>query len=76
MEITGKEEFLMLTQEEMHEVTQRIMRIEAEAEARTEAMLDRLIAKRERLSQAGIPATTMPLSNNAQDTSQTPSDGE
>ena len=45
----------MLTQEEMREVTQRIMRIEEEAEARTEEMLDRLIAKRERRSQAGTP---------------------
>lgn len=64
----------MLTKEQIqryHEITERV---EAEAEARTEAMLDRLIAKRERLSQAGMPVTTMPLSDNAQDTSQTSRD--
>lgn len=66
----------MLTKEQIqryHEITERV---EAEAEARTEEMLDRLIAKRERLSQAGTPTTTMSQKNTLQDTSQTPSNGE
>ena len=66
----------MLTQEEMHEVAQRIMRIEAEAEAEDRALMRKLVQEYKQRSQAGTPATTMPLSDNAQDTSQTPSDGE
>lgn len=66
----------MLTKEQIQRYHEIIERVEAEAEARTEEMLDRLIAKRERRSQAGTPTTTMPLSDHAQDSSQTPSDGE
>ena len=51
-------------------------RAEARAEARMDELMKKLVAKHGKRSQAGMPATTMPLSNNAQDSSQTPSDGE
>ena len=66
----------MLTKEQIqryHEITERV---EAEAEAEDRALMRKLVQEYKQLSQAGMPATTMPLSNNAQDTSQTPSDGE
>ena len=66
----------MLTQEEMHEVAQRIMRIEAEAEAEDRALMRKLVQEYKQLSQAGTPTTTMSQKNTLQDTSQTPSNGE
>lgn len=66
----------MLTQEEMHEVAQRIMRIEAEAEAEDRALMRKLVQEYKQRLQAGMPATTMSQKNTLQDTSQTPSNGE
>ena len=66
----------MLTKEQIqryHEITERV---EAEAEAEDRALMRKLVQEYKQRSRAGMPATTMPLSNNAQDTSQTPSDGE
>ena len=66
----------MLTKEQIqryHEITERV---EAEAEAEDRALMRKLVQEYKQRSQAGMPTTTMPLSDNAQDTSQTPSDGE
>ncbi len=49
---------------------------EAEAEAEDRALMRKLVQEYKQRSQAGMPTTTMPLSDHAQDTSQTPSDGE
>ena len=66
----------MLTKEQIqryHEITERV---EAEAEAEDRALMRKLVQEYKQRSRAGMPTTMMPLSDNAQDSSQTPSDGE
>lgn len=64
----------MLTPEQARQVAQRTREIEERSEARTDAMLDRLIAKRMKHLQATTPSTTMSHSEKAPDSSQTSPD--
>ena len=64
----------MLTPEQARQAAQRTREIEARAEARTDAMLDRLIAKRRKHLQAGTPTTTTLHSEKAPDSSRTSQD--